>query len=338
MRWPEPPAGSASRSGWHPRAADRVRAPLVPWFASLVYRIAGHQYVAAVIAQCAIGALAPLLARSLGANLYGSPVGRIAGWLVAFDPLLIFFSAYLLTETTFSVTLLLAMLATVLWIKTPQSERALAPGCVGTATLARPTGRLLPPRLARWAWAPLGLLVTRRARLRQVAMLGLGLGLVVAPWTIRNAITLRAFVPVTTGQGRALLDSNNAIVWNDAALRGNALAVYQREPYASEFRGRSEVEVDRRATAMALAFLRDNASRFPAMAVAKVARLWRVSREGGTTGAWLPEGSPLAPFARLLDPLLLWSLRQWRQQRRVAGARSGAAPPPTERRGTLPTG
>lgn len=283
--------------------------PLVPWLASLVYRVAGHQYVAAVLAQCAIGALAPLLARALGANLYGSPVGRLAGWLVACDPLLVFFSAYLLTETTFAVTLLLAMLATVLWIKTPRAGRALGAGLLwGLATLTRPTALLLPPLLALWAWAPLGLLVAPRERAKQLALLGLGLALVVAPWTLRNAAALGAFVPVTTGQGRALLDSNNPIAWNDPALRGNAITVYQREPYASEFRGRSEVEVDRRATALALAFLRENAARFPEAALAKVSRLWRVSREGGTTGAWLPEGSALAPLARLLDPLLLWSV------------------------------
>lgn len=283
--------------------------PVVPWLASLAYRAAGHVYLAALLAQCAVGALAPLLARTLGAHLYGSPVGRIAGWLVAVDPLLVFFSAHLLTETTFSSTLLLAMLATVLWIKTPRAGRALGAGLLwGLAALTRPTALLLPGLLALWAWAPLGLLVTPRERARQLGLLALGLALVVAPWTLRNAAALGAFVPVTTGQGRALLDSNNPLVWNDPALRGNALTVYQREPYASEFRGRSEVEVDRLATARALGFLRANAARFPEMALAKVGRLWRVGREGGTTGAWLPEGSPLAPLARGLDPLALWSV------------------------------
>ncbi len=283
--------------------------PLVPWLTSLVYRVAGPQLFAAVLLQCAIGATVPLLIAALGASLYGSGVGRVAGWLAAVHPLLVFFSGYLLTETTFTAMLLLALLASFAWLKEPRAARALGTGLLwGLAILARPTAIVLPLVVAGWAWVPLGLLLDRRARVRQLLLLMLGVVLVVGPWTLRNAVALHAFVPVTTGGGRALLDSNNAVDWADPALRGGAASVYGVEPYAARFRGHGEVEVDRLARAEALAFLRAHVREWPAMAGTKLARFWRLTREGGGTGAWQRPGSPLTALLARFDPLLLWSL------------------------------
>jgi 4-amino-4-deoxy-L-arabinose transferase-like glycosyltransferase len=283
--------------------------PIVPWLTSFVYRAAGHSYFAALVLQCVLGALVPVLLYGLAGLLFGSPVARLSAWLAVFDPLLVFFSGYLLTETAFAATLLLALLATVHWVRTPRRGRSLGAGMLwGLAALTRPTALPLPLLMAAWAWVPIGLTVQPRERLRQIAFLLLGTALVVAPWTLRNAAVLKAFVPVTTGAGRALLDSNNDRVWNDPALRGNALTVYAIEPYASELRGHSEPETDRRARAMALTFLRAHAAQWPAVAAAKVGRMWRLGAEGGTTGSWQREGSPLTGVLRRVDPLLLWSI------------------------------
>jgi 4-amino-4-deoxy-L-arabinose transferase-like glycosyltransferase len=283
--------------------------PVVPWLTSLVYRVTGPVYFAALVLQCVIGACVPLLLGSLAGLLFGSPVARAATWLAVFDPLLVFFSGYLLTETAFAAALLLALLATVHWIRTPRAGRALGAGLLwGLASLTRPTALALPAILLAWAWVPLGLSVNARERVRQCALLLLGTTLLVAPWTLRNAIALRAFVPVTTGSGRALLDSNNPRVWNDPRLRGNAFTVYSVEPYASQLRGLDEPAVDRRARALALAFLRAHAGEWPGVAVAKVGRMWRLGAEGGTTGSWQRAGSPLGALRARVDPLLVWSI------------------------------
>lgn len=283
--------------------------PVVPWLTSFVYRAAGHTYFAALILQCVLGALVPVLLYGLAGLLFGTPVARVSAWLAVFDPLLVFFSGYLLTETAFAVAQLLALLATVHWVRTPRRGRSLGAGMLwGLAALTRPTALLLPLVMAAWAWVPIGLTVQPRERMRQILFLLLGMAVVVAPWTLRNAAALKAFVPVTTGAGRALLDSNNERVWNDPALRGNALTVYSIEPYASALRGHSEPETDRRARAMAMTFLREHAAQWPAAAAAKVTRLWRLGAEGGTTGSWQREGSPLNGLLRHIDPLVLWSV------------------------------
>src|SRR6267378_5416473 len=94
--------------------------PLLPWVVSLLYRVVGHQFFAALLLQCAIGALVPLLIEALGSAMFSGPAGRLAGWLAALHPLLVFFSGYLLTETLFTATLLAALLLSVEWVKTPR--------------------------------------------------------------------------------------------------------------------------------------------------------------------------------------------------------------------------
>lgn len=292
--------------GPHPTA---FRPPVVPWLTSLLYRGAGHDFFAALMLQCAIGALvAPALAGFARAT-FGGGVARWAGWLAALCPVLVFFSGYLLTETTFALLLVVALHLSAEWVKTPRPGRALGAGLVwGLATLTRPTALPLPLLVALWAWFPLGLTIAGRDRVRQVAMLLLGVALAIAPWTARNAVALQAFVPVTTGGGRALLDANNPVVWDDPARAGGALSLYHVEPWASRYRGLGEVEADRLSGDLAKQFLRERVSEWPAMAAAKLARFWRLTREAGGTGTWSREGSPLGRLLALADPLLAWSL------------------------------
>ncbi len=307
--------------------ATAYRPPLVPWITSLLYHTVGHHFLGALLLQCLIGALVPVLLLSLGAALYGGGVGRLAGWMAAFHPLLIHFSGYLLSETTFCATLLAALIASAEWVKTPRPGRALGAGMLwGVATLARPPALLMPAIIAAWGWGPLGLTVRAGDRLRQLAFLALGCALVVGPWTLRNAVVLHAFVPVTTAGGRALLDSNNDTVWNDPAMRGGAITVYGIEPYASRVRGKGEVEADAISASLATAFLREHVREWPAMAAAKLARFWRLRTEGGRTEVWQRAGSPLRALGGTLDLMLIWSLvsftlAAWGLVRSLQGAR-----------------
>src|SRR6185503_16928176 len=232
-----------------------AKAPLLPWIVSLLYRVTGHVYFDAILLQCLIGAFVPVALRALGRSMFGLPVGRMAGWLAVANPLLVFFSGYLLTESLFCVVMLLALVASVEWLKTPRPSRAFGVGVLwGLACLTRPTAMPLPVVVALWAWTPLSLTVAASDRLRQVALVFLGVLLTLLPWTIRNAVVLHELVPISTGGGRTLLDANNAVVWDDPVLRGNAISTAEVEPWVSKFKNHSEVEVDRMASQEAIAF------------------------------------------------------------------------------------
>ncbi|MFN8586980.1 MAG: glycosyltransferase family 39 protein [Candidatus Eisenbacteria bacterium] len=286
--------------------------PVLPFVTSLLYRVAGPNFFAALLLMCVFGALVPVTLAELTRRSFGPGPARWAGWLAAFDPLLVFFSGYLLTETLFCFTLLVATFATTEWLKTPRGGRALGAGVLwGVAALTRPTALPLPLLVAAWAWQPLGISTNGRERARQLALLLLGVALCVGPWTLRNGAKLGAFVPVTTGGGRSLLDANNPIVWDDPAQRGGATSVYGLSPYAERFAGRTEVEVDRLSGAMAREFLSERRAQWPRMALAKLGRFWRLSAEGGGTGAWSSDGSLVSRLRGLFDPLLAWSLLTW---------------------------
>ena len=307
--------------------ATAFRPPVVPWLTSLLYRLIGHQVLGALLLQCVIGALVTVLVVALGSVLFGGGVGRIAGWLAAFHPLLVFFSGYLMTETTFCATLLTALIASVTWVRTPRPGRALGAGLLwGVSILTRPTAMLAPLVVALWAWRPLGLSVRPGDRARQLVMLALGAALVVGPWTIRNAIVFHRFIPVTTGGGRALLDSNNELIWNDPVRRGGAFTTLGMEPYASAMRGHDDAECDAISARLAVEFLKAHVRDWPAMALAKLARFWRLTAEGGGSGSWNAPGSPLGRLRHAVDPLLVWSvwflpLAAWGLARSLRGPR-----------------
>lgn len=301
--------------------------PVVPWLVSLLYHAVGHEYFGALVFQCAIGALAGPLAAALGGALFGPAAGALAGWLTAVHPLLVFFSAYLLTETVFTTMMLAALLASVSWVKTPRPGRALGVGLLwGAAILTRPTALLMPALVAAWAWVPLGLTVQSRDRVRQTLLLLLGVLLVLAPWSARNSAVSGRFVPLKTGGGRTFLDANREELWADPARRGGAGSALESERFAALLRGRPEVEADSVSNAEAWKFLNAHRAEWPAMAMAKLARFWRLSREAGTTGTWQREGSPLGPLLERVDPLFLWSIvvlpfAIWGAARSLAGAR-----------------
>lgn len=301
--------------------------PALPWAMSLLYRAAGHSFFAAVLLMCVFGALVPPLVRLLGRTMFGPAIGNWAGWLAAVHPLMVFFSGYVMTESLFSVMLLLALLASVSWIKQPLAGRAFWSGALwGAASLTRPTALPLALVVAVWAWGPLGLALAPGERRRQLALLLLGVALAVAPWTLRNAAAMHAFVPITTGGGRSLLDANNPVVWDDDDRRGGAIGVLSTEPWATRFRGLSEVELDRRAGREAVAFLRSRVTDWPRNALAKFARYWRWTALTPSTGAWASGRAGLASRLQRLDPLLPWSilffpLAAWGLARTLRGTR-----------------
>lgn len=283
--------------------------PLLPWITSLLYRTVGHDYFAAVLLGCVIGSLVPLLLAAFATRMFGSSVGRLAGWLAVVHPLLVFFCGRLLTETPFTVMLLLALLLSAEWVKTPRPGRAFGTGIAwGLAALTLSPALALPVLVAAWAWVPLGFALPPRSRLRQIALLLLGLALTVGPWTLRNALVLHAFVPVTTGAGRALLVGNNAGAWSDPATRGGGSNDLWDELVRTEYRGLSETETDVRARARTVTFLREHFPEWPAMAAAKAARFWRLSAGAGATPGERWVALPLRDLVRVLDPLFLWSV------------------------------
>jgi hypothetical protein len=211
--------------------------PGLPLFVAGIYKVTGgvHERLARIV-LAVIGALAPLFAYLLARRLtqpldVGNPegdkglrvggravvAGLIAALVVAIYPATIEYTGMLMTEPLAATLLAGAMLA-ILWAADaprpgtdgepgdrPSTWRWLAPGLtLGALALVRPEYLAIGLLLAGLIFLRQRLHLPWRQALVAAAVVGLGIVVVVAPWTVRNAIALDRFVTVSTGGGQVL--------------------------------------------------------------------------------------------------------------------------------------
>lgn len=184
--------------------------PGYPLLLATVYTVFGESVRAAQLLNVALGTATVALVYLIGRRTFGATTGLIAAAIVAAFPSLVFFTGVTLSEIAFTF---LALLAVWLLLRESQSAPAgdpsagsgqslpllLAGGIVlGFAALVRGQALVLP-----FVLVPFWLLSTGRWPLvgRKLVAVLLGVGLIVAPWTVRNAIELDAPVLISTNAG-----------------------------------------------------------------------------------------------------------------------------------------
>jgi hypothetical protein len=193
--------------------------PVYPYFIAVLFRLFGSLRAVAW-AQALLGALlVPAVGRA-GALAFGRRVGLAAATLTAFWPELVWFSTHFWSETVFLVLLWWAIERTLAADARGSTPAAALAGVLwGLTTLTRELALYLVPLVALWMLRPSGGEGgTARARLRpvagsasRVAALGLATVLTIAPWTVRNAVVFRAFIPVSTMGGLNLWQGNTTL-------------------------------------------------------------------------------------------------------------------------------
>lgn len=144
----------------------------------------------------------------LGRKLAGDAAGLVAAALAAFYPMLFQSDAALMSETLFVFLVTIALVLAYRAADAPSPGRfALLGAVLGVAALTRTEGLLLAVVLV----VPLALTLDAAALSRRVTLVVVGLvatAAVVTPWTIRNAVALHAFVPISTNVGTAIDGAN----------------------------------------------------------------------------------------------------------------------------------
>jgi hypothetical protein len=208
-------AGSGFTVGAEATQPSSNYSPGLPLFVAGLYKLTGgvHEQLAR-LALALVGTLSVLFAyligrRSLNRGRYGAQNSAnvcpaLAGALVvAVYPALIEYQGMLMSEPL-AATLLSGGVLGALWAWDGGSARWLLPGALfGTLALVRPeylgvavlVAVVIFAREARDDW--------RSSLLRAAVFLG-ALVVVIAPWTIRNAVALDRFVPISTGGGQVL--------------------------------------------------------------------------------------------------------------------------------------
>lgn len=190
-----PPAHAFLLSRFLSPAADESYRNLAPSTLATMLRVE-------VVVSTALAVAIALL----GTSLFDPRTGALAGLFAAVYPTFVAYSHFLWSETLF-LALLVAALALAAWaVRTGSLVGVATAGALfGAATLAREIGGLVAGCVAVW-WVATGfpsehasdLTRARRIALARGALLLVCVGLVVAPWTIRNTLRFERLVPVST--------------------------------------------------------------------------------------------------------------------------------------------
>jgi 4-amino-4-deoxy-L-arabinose transferase-like glycosyltransferase len=200
--------------------AGAWKAPGYPAWVGLWYTLLGHHPTAVRFVQVPLGAVTIALTWVLARRLFGSRVALVAAFVVAVYPLAWQYEELLYPEslaTPLTLGVLILMLTGPLSVR-----RAIGLGLLTGITLyVRPTTEFVF----------LGVLVawSLRAGWRRgfglTAVAVVASVLVVAPWTIRNAIVMHGFVPISM-QDAAIYGTFNPTSANNSAYP----YAWEREP------------------------------------------------------------------------------------------------------------
>jgi 4-amino-4-deoxy-L-arabinose transferase-like glycosyltransferase len=208
------------RTGFSPLRFRLIyRPPLYVYFVALISSALGS-LTAVKIAQALVSSLLVPAVGRVGARVFGARAGFAAAVLAAFYPEIIWYSAHFWSEMVFLVLLAWALERLVAADTARGSYAALLAGLLlGLATLTRETTLYFAPVAAIWL-----ALSTHRERARRRAFLFLAaVALTILPWTVRNWILFRAFVPVSTASGLNLYQGNVRLSWREVHAEYNSI-------------------------------------------------------------------------------------------------------------------
>jgi 4-amino-4-deoxy-L-arabinose transferase-like glycosyltransferase len=178
--------------------------PGFPFLVSLLYRVFGERLSLALGMNVVLATATVVLLYLIAERMYGRIGGRIAAGLFAILPGPLYMTGLFLSETTF-VFAIVTVLALAIFLPDRAWKPILLGVALGLAALTRGEGFLmLAIPLAMW-WGT----VDRRLWLRRAAVLVAAMALTVLPWTIRNAIVMDAFIPVSNNASWTLGSAHN---------------------------------------------------------------------------------------------------------------------------------
>jgi 4-amino-4-deoxy-L-arabinose transferase-like glycosyltransferase len=223
--------------------------PAFPFLLSLVYRVFGSDPVNAELLNAVIGAATVPLAYLAASRAFDRRTGLVAAAAVALMPGQILYAESVLAEPLYTF-FLVGFLAMLVALPDRRLSAALIGLAIGVAALTRGEGLLLlaVPPVVWWGAVP------RRELLVRTGLATLAAVLAIAPWTVRNAVVLDAFVPVSTNSAQTFWAGHNPAA-NGGATYARAEIFAELEDVPPE---RFEIEQARLLRRQALDYMFDH--------------------------------------------------------------------------------
>lgn len=175
-----------------------VRPPLYPLFFALMLKVFGSGFTPTVIVQGLIRGVLVGQITYMGGRYFSALTGIIAGAVITVFPLIIWVYTRFLNEALYLPLFLLSLYLLERAVRTERPRHVAAAGLIsGLASLARVTSFFFTFVIAAW-------FIVRKSRsgrfsrrnILNAALLIGSLLLVISPWTIRNAVVHKGFIPL----------------------------------------------------------------------------------------------------------------------------------------------
>ena len=261
------------------------RAPGTSLILLPVYKVFGHSFAAGRLWMCLLSALTCLIVGWIGKACFGPVTGLIAAAWLAVYPGHFYYTMHFVSETPYGFWLAAGLALTIVAVRKPSLGANIAAGvCWAMAVLTR------PPIIFALPVALLLALLTgpkevRLTNLKRWAIQACVIIAVMSPWVARNAVVMGKPTLVTIS-GLGFWGSNNALVLQDASLRGGWVKHSRLSKELRLLRG-SEIEKDATAWRYGLEFVQGHLPQMPALIMAKLYRLvWPFSDTPNLAVRW----------------------------------------------------
>ncbi len=241
--------------------------PLFELLLGAVDRLGIDSVLAQKSAMCAVGTVTVVLIGLAARLVAGERAGLLAGGIAALYPFLWVADGSLMSESLYGALIAGALVLAISFARSPTPRPALALGAVvGLAALTRGEALLLVVLLV------LPLALSRRLpwgrRAALAAMAVAATVLVIAPWTVRNALTFDRFVPIAASTSSAIAGANC-----DDSYHGRFLGLWQFQCYGRRPPG-DESEKAAVYRRRGLDYVDAHSGRLPVVLAARLGRVW----------------------------------------------------------------
>ncbi len=270
---------------WWPATA--ANAPTAHWsflysgYLILIYKVFGlNPMIARIIQAVLVGLLQPYLAYRLGRYIFNPVTGLAAAILTAFYTYFIYYSATLMTEPFYIISILASLLISMRMVKGKQDNE---PGSaesfhrenlwmgvllgltLGIAVLMRQLFLLVVPFVFIWIWWASGKRIWR-----SLLISGLTIVVMVLPFTIFNYLRFDRFVLLNTNAGYALFWSNHPIYGtNFVPILTDDMGSYH-SLIPEELLSLDEAALDQELLKLGIGFVVEDPMRYLALSISRI--------------------------------------------------------------------
>jgi len=203
--------------------------PGYPFLLAGVYGLFGDDLLVAKLLNVVLATLTCFFTYRIGLRVYGVGVGLLAAAIFAIFPGDIYFASTTLSDVFFGCVLCGSLWACLAWgagtARRGRGRWLLLGALLGIAALIRGVALFFPVVFAVAWLLDLG---RERVVLWRVFWLVVGMALTIAPWTIRNQLSMGSPILLSTGGGYVLFNSHSPVA--DGTQRG-AIMAFREETF-----------------------------------------------------------------------------------------------------------